>query len=261
MPDPARRTCRRSARPRRPGRSSITFASDPQGDGRGRLPRLRRPDPEVRRRGRRRSGSSTSSVTRAATSCSSAVPPARPSRSQEFEGAKEVLADEPADHPADPRARRHQLGPGAGPAGDGRSAGAGTTRSTRSSPTTAQSAAGVIRAYEAAGHPLPLITTTDDNSLSCGFDALKAKPTPPTSWRRCRRAPGSVVSRCARRSAPVPGQEQPRAVDLRARAVRGLDRATPRGDRARVRPASPDAPSDATPSTLLTSDEIAELFS
>ena len=36
------------------------------------------------------------------------------------------------------------------------------------------SASGVIRAYEAAGITLPLIATTDDNSLSCGFAALKA---------------------------------------------------------------------------------------
>ncbi|MCT6962733.1 hypothetical protein M1742_24660, partial [Salmonella enterica subsp. enterica serovar Typhimurium] len=39
------------------------------------------------------------------------------------------------------------------------------------------SAAGVIRAYQAAGISVPLLTSTDDNSLSCGYDALM-KTTP-----------------------------------------------------------------------------------
>ncbi|WP_432837514.1 substrate-binding domain-containing protein [Dactylosporangium sp. CA-092794] len=37
------------------------------------------------------------------------------------------------------------------------------------------SVAGAIRAFESAGRPLVPIATTDDNELSCGFDALKAK--------------------------------------------------------------------------------------
>ncbi|MEZ5091700.1 substrate-binding domain-containing protein [Nocardioides sp.] len=36
-------------------------------------------------------------------------------------------------------------------------------------------AAGVIRAYESAGISVPLLTSTDDNSLSCGFADIKAK--------------------------------------------------------------------------------------
>jgi ribose transport system substrate-binding protein len=36
-------------------------------------------------------------------------------------------------------------------------------------------ATGAIRAYQSAGRPLVPIATTDDNELSCGFDALKAK--------------------------------------------------------------------------------------
>jgi ribose transport system substrate-binding protein len=34
---------------------------------------------------------------------------------------------------------------------------------------------GAIRAYQSAGRPLVPIATTDDNELSCGYDALKAK--------------------------------------------------------------------------------------
>ncbi|MFI7437404.1 substrate-binding domain-containing protein [Micromonospora haikouensis] len=36
-------------------------------------------------------------------------------------------------------------------------------------------ATGVLRAYQSAGRPLVPIATTDDNELSCGFTALKAK--------------------------------------------------------------------------------------
>lgn len=120
-------------------------------------------------------------------------------------------------------------------------------------------AAGVIRAYEAAGISVPPIATSDDNSLSCGFDALKANN---PSYELATVSSRTWVGRIGLRKAVAAFQglstseasfiELPIFEDS-AGLVDGA-----------ISPSEaclPDSPPDATPSTLLTADEIAALFS
>ena len=171
MPVLAKRTCRRSDRRHRPDRSSSTS-----------LP-IRR----VRRE-------STTSTTPTRSSVRGRVQGPvgrgsagfrggqrrvlrRSSRSARLfagvRGCQGGLRGQPADHAHQRRAHRHELGPGSGSAGHGRCARTGNPDRGRDCGLW-RIGIGIIRAYEAAGQPLPIISTTDDNSLSCGFADLKA---------------------------------------------------------------------------------------
>jgi ribose transport system substrate-binding protein len=121
------------------------------------------------------------------------------------------------------------------------------------------SASGVIRAYEAAGIPLPLITTTDDNSLSCGFADLKAaNPSYELATVASRTWIGRVALRKAVAAFMGTSDEEPSIYNLALfEDSTGSTDGTVTPDAACL----PDAPADATPSTLLTADEISALFS
>lgn len=119
-------------------------------------------------------------------------------------------------------------------------------------------AAGVIRAYEAAGIPLPPMTTTDDNSLSCGFADLKAaNPTYELATVSSRTWIGRVALRKAVAAYLGGSDTEPSIYELALyEDSTGLTDGSVHPDDACL----PDAPPDATPSTLLTADEIAALF-
>lgn len=120
------------------------------------------------------------------------------------------------------------------------------------------SASGVIRAYEAAGLTLPIISTTDDNSLSCGFAALKASnPGYELSTVSSRTWIGRVALRKAVAAFLGGSNQEPSLYELAlVEDSTGATSGAITPDEACL----PDAPSDATPSTLLTADEIKELF-
>ena len=119
-------------------------------------------------------------------------------------------------------------------------------------------AAGVIRAYEAAGLSLPLLATTDDNSLSCNFDALKeTNPAYELATVSSRTWIGRVALRKA--VAAFYGGSNPEPSIYNLAIVEDSTGSAPGS----IKPGQaclPDAPPDATPSTLLTADEIAALF-
>lgn len=121
------------------------------------------------------------------------------------------------------------------------------------------SASGVIRAYEAAGIELPLITTTDDNSLSCGFADLKASnPSYELATVSSRTWIGRVALRKAVAAFAGGSDQEPSIYNLALfEDSTGATAGTVTPDAACL----PDAPADATPSTLLTADEISALFS
>lgn len=120
-------------------------------------------------------------------------------------------------------------------------------------------AAGVIRAYEAAGISVPPIATTDDNSLSCGFDALKANN---PSYELATVSSRTWVGRIGLRKAVAAFQgletSEPSFIELPIfeDSAGIVDGALAPSDAC-----LPDSPPDATPSTLLNADEIAALFS
>ena len=120
------------------------------------------------------------------------------------------------------------------------------------------SASGVIRAYEAAGITLPLITTTDDNSLSCGFEDLKAaNPGYELATVSSRTWIGRVALRKALAAYLGGSNQEPSIYNL------ALFEDSTGATAGTVTPAEaclPDAPADATPSTLLTPEEISALF-
>ena len=120
------------------------------------------------------------------------------------------------------------------------------------------SASGIIRAYEAAGIPLPLITTTDDNSLSCGFSDLKdANPSYELATVASRTWIGRVALRKAVAAFMGTSDPEPSIYNLEL-----FEDSTETAD-GTVHPDDaclPDAPADATPSTLLTAEEISALF-
>lgn len=120
------------------------------------------------------------------------------------------------------------------------------------------SASGVIRAYEAAGISLPPIATTDDNSLSCGFADLKAKnPSYELATVSSRTWIGRVALRKALAAMEGTSDTEPSIYNLALfEDSTGATAGTVTPDKACL----PDAPADATPSTLLTSDEISALF-
>lgn len=121
------------------------------------------------------------------------------------------------------------------------------------------SASGVIRAYEAAGITLPLIATTDDNSLSCGFADLKAANSGyELATVSSRTWNGRVALRKALAAFTGGSDQEPSIYNLALfEDSTGSTEGTVTPDEACL----PDAPADATPSTLLTADEINALFS
>jgi ribose transport system substrate-binding protein len=121
------------------------------------------------------------------------------------------------------------------------------------------SASGIIRAYEAAGETLPIITTTDDNSLSCGFAALKeANPGYELSTVSSRTWIGRVALRKAVAAFQGGSNQEPSLYEL---ALFEDSTGSAAGAITPEEACLADAPSDATPSTLLDAEEIQELFS
>jgi len=119
-------------------------------------------------------------------------------------------------------------------------------------------AAGVIRAYEAAGLSMPLLATTDDNSLSCNFDALKAEM---AEYELATVSSRTWIGRVALRKAVAAyyggSNDEPSIYEL---AIVEDSTGTAPGSVLPSEACLPDAPPDATPSTLLSPDEIAALF-
>ncbi len=119
-------------------------------------------------------------------------------------------------------------------------------------------ASGVIRAYEAAGLSLPLLATTDDNSLSCNFEALKeTNPSYELATVSSRTWIGRVALRKAVAAYYGGSNPEPSIYEL---AIYEDSTGTAPGSVLPADACLPDAPPDATPSTFLTPDEIAALF-
>jgi ribose transport system substrate-binding protein len=119
-------------------------------------------------------------------------------------------------------------------------------------------AGGVIRAYESAGKKLPPLATTDDNSLSCGYTALKAKnPGYQLATVSSRTWIGRVALRKGLAAIEGKSDTEPSLYSL------GLAEDSTGGTTGAKSPADAclkDAPPDATPSSLLTADELAKIF-
>jgi len=117
---------------------------------------------------------------------------------------------------------------------------------------------GVIRAYQAAGVSLPLLTSTDDNSLSCGFDALKAtNPGYELATNSSRTWIGRVALRKALAAFYGKKDGEPSLYNL------GLVEDSTGKTAGTKKPADAclkDAPTDASPSSLLTSAEFKAIF-
>lgn len=117
---------------------------------------------------------------------------------------------------------------------------------------------GVIRAYEAAGLSVPLLATTDDNSLSCNYAALKeANPSYELATVSSRTWIGRVALRKAVAAFYGGSDNEPSIYEL---AIYEDSTGTAPGSITPDDACLPDAPPDATPSTLLSPDEIAALF-
>jgi ribose transport system substrate-binding protein len=120
------------------------------------------------------------------------------------------------------------------------------------------SASGAIRAYEAAGISVPLLTSTDDNSLSCGYADLKASnPDYELATVSSRTWIGRVALRKALAAFTSGSDKEPSIYQLALYEDSTGDTA---GSITPDKACLPDAPADATPSTLLTGDEISALF-
>ncbi len=120
------------------------------------------------------------------------------------------------------------------------------------------SAAGVIRAYESAGQSVPLLTSTDDNSLSCGYDDLKsANPDYELATVSSRTWIGRVALRKAVAAFQGTSDAEPSIYEL---ALYEDSTGSTDGSITPAEACLPDAPSDASPSSLLTAEEFAEIF-
>ncbi|MFN8196478.1 MAG: substrate-binding domain-containing protein [Nocardioidaceae bacterium] len=120
-------------------------------------------------------------------------------------------------------------------------------------------AAGVIRAYESAGISVPLLTSTDDNSLSCGFDGIKAKN---SAYELATVTSRTWIGRVALRKAVAQFQGKDDAEpSIYEFALAEDSSGSTAGSVAPADACLADAPSDASPSSLLTSAEFAEIFS
>lgn len=177
--------------------------------------------------------------------------------SQEFEGIQEVLADNPQITLLSPEPVVTNWDPA-----QAQQAMAGLlSQFPKIDAVIADygaSAAGVIRAYEAAGISIPLLTSTDDNSLSCNYDTLKAtNPSYQLATVSSRTWIGRVALRKALAALTEGKDAEPSIYEL---ALYEDSTGTTDGS---IQPSDaclPDAPADATPSTLLTADEISALF-
>ncbi len=119
-------------------------------------------------------------------------------------------------------------------------------------------ATGIIRAYESAGVSVPLLTSTDDNSLSCGFEALKAEnPSYELATVSGRTWVGRVALRKALAAFNDGSNAEPSIYNLEL--FEDSTGTTP-GSITPAEACLADAPTDATPSTLLTTAELQELF-
>ncbi len=117
---------------------------------------------------------------------------------------------------------------------------------------------GVIRAYEAAGITLPIIATTDQNSLSCGFEALKASnPSYELATVSSRTWVGRVALRKALASFSGVSDTEPSIYDL---SLAEDSTGKTEGAKTPSEVCSEGAPSDGSPSSLLTPDEVAATF-
>ncbi|MES2171288.1 MAG: substrate-binding domain-containing protein [Actinomycetota bacterium] len=119
-------------------------------------------------------------------------------------------------------------------------------------------ASGVIRAYQAAGVSVPLLTSTDDNSLSCGFDALKkTNPAYELATNSSRTWIGRVALRKALAAFYGKTDTEPSQYNLGlVEDSTGKTAGTKVPDKACLS----DAPSDASPSSLLTTAEFKAIF-
>lgn len=120
------------------------------------------------------------------------------------------------------------------------------------------SAAGVIRAYEAAGISVPLLTSTDDNSLSCNYADLKTvNPAYELATVSSRTWIGRVALRKALAAFTGGSDAEPSIYELALyEDSTGTTPDSIHPDEACLA----DAPADATPSTMLSPDEITALF-
>jgi len=117
---------------------------------------------------------------------------------------------------------------------------------------------GVIRAYQAAGVSLPLLTSTDDNPLSCGFDALKAtNPSYELATNSSRTWIGRVALRKALAAFYGKKDSEPSLYNLGlVEDSTGKTADTKKPGEACLK----DAPTDASPSSLLTTAEFKAIF-
>jgi len=117
---------------------------------------------------------------------------------------------------------------------------------------------GVIRAYQAAGVSLPLLTSTDDNSLSCGYDALKAtNPSYELATNSSRTWIGRVALRKALAAFYGKKDGEPSLFNL------GLvedSTGKTAGTKTPAEACLKDATTDASPSSLLTTAEFKAIF-
>lgn len=119
-------------------------------------------------------------------------------------------------------------------------------------------AGGVVRAYESAGKKLPPMATTDDNALSCGFDALKAKnPGYELATVSSRTWVGRVALRKGLASIQGKDDAEPSIYQLALVEDSTGDTA---GAKSPADACLADAPPDASPSSLLTADELGKVF-
>ena len=117
---------------------------------------------------------------------------------------------------------------------------------------------GVIRAYQSAGVTLPLLTSTDDNSLSCGFDKLKASnPGYELATNSSRTWIGRVALRKALAAFYGKKDSEPSLYNLGlVEDSTGKTAGTKKPGDACLK----DAPTDASPSSLLTTAEFKQIF-
>lgn len=117
---------------------------------------------------------------------------------------------------------------------------------------------GVIRAYQAAGISLPAIATTDQNSLSCGFDALKAtNPSYELATVSSRTWVGRVALRKAIASIAGTSDTEPSIYEL---SLSEDSSESTDGAKTPAEVCSEGAPADGSPSSLLTAAEVEKTF-
>jgi ribose transport system substrate-binding protein len=119
-------------------------------------------------------------------------------------------------------------------------------------------ATGVIRAYQSAGRPLVPVATTDDNQLSCGFTALRAKY---SGYQLATISSRTWIGRVGLRKglAAFEGTADPEPSRLQLNLFEDSTGTTP-GSEQPAKACLPNLPPDAPPSSQLTSSGLAALF-